>query len=54
MSKSNKIPSECKICSTPTFNTYYGVKSCEPCKVFFKRNVTNQPVSNYYYSSSLY
>ena len=44
MSKPTKQPSECKVCSGDAFNTYYGVKTCEPCKVFFKRNAENRKV----------
>lgn len=46
MSQSNKIASNCKICSAAAFNNYYGVKVCEPCKVFFRRNAENKKVRN--------
>jgi hypothetical protein len=45
MSESNKKLSECKICGIPAIYSYYGVISCESCKMFFKRNADNQKVS---------
>ncbi|CAF4226121.1 unnamed protein product [Rotaria sordida] len=30
--------SECRICGSPAFNSNFGVISCNPCKMFFKRN----------------
>ncbi|CAF3946674.1 unnamed protein product [Rotaria sp. Silwood2] len=30
--------SECKICGSPAFYSYFGVISCSACKMFFKRN----------------
>lgn len=30
--------SECQICGSPAFHSYYGVISCQACKVFFKRH----------------
>ena len=46
MSQPNTTPPECEICSAPTFNSYYGVKVCEPCEVFFKQNAENSTVSS--------
>jgi hypothetical protein len=36
--KSITVPTECQICGASAVYSYYGVKSCQPCKVFFKRN----------------
>jgi hypothetical protein len=37
--KSKTISHECKICGSPARNSNYGVITCYPCKMFFKRNV---------------
>ncbi|CAF2637965.1 unnamed protein product [Rotaria sp. Silwood2] len=42
MSASKIISSQCKICGVPTTHFYFGVKSCESCKIFFKRNAENR------------
>ncbi|CAF1053192.1 unnamed protein product [Rotaria sordida] len=36
--QSSIFSSECKICGVPATYLYYGVISCHPCKMFFKRN----------------
>ncbi|CAF1102380.1 unnamed protein product [Rotaria sordida] len=33
---------QCKICEAPALYSYFGVISCDPCKVFFKRNAENK------------
>jgi hypothetical protein len=38
--KSKTISHECKICGAPARHSNYGVITCYPCKMFFKRNVT--------------
>ncbi|CAF4222834.1 unnamed protein product, partial [Rotaria sordida] len=35
--KSTKLQTECRICGVPAKYTYFGVVSCHPCKMFFKR-----------------
>ena len=30
--------SQCQICEAPAFYSYFGVISCEACKVFFRRH----------------
>ncbi|CAF3732330.1 unnamed protein product [Rotaria sp. Silwood1] len=36
--KVRSCESKCKICGSPAIYSYYGVISCSPCKMFFKRN----------------
>ncbi|CAF2953949.1 unnamed protein product [Rotaria sp. Silwood2] len=34
---------QCKVCGAPALHSYYGVISCSPCRMFFKRNaITGQ------------
>jgi hypothetical protein len=30
-------PTQCKICGGPAIYSYFGVVSCESCKIFFRR-----------------
>jgi hypothetical protein len=32
------LSKECVICGGPAIYSYFGVISCQPCKVFFRRN----------------
>jgi len=36
--QSTAVSTECKICGAPTTHSYFGVISCQACKVFFRRN----------------
>ncbi|CAF1118480.1 unnamed protein product [Rotaria sp. Silwood1] len=36
--KFEEFSRQCKICGAPALHNYYGVLSCSPCKMFFKRN----------------
>ncbi|CAF1245577.1 unnamed protein product [Rotaria sp. Silwood1] len=36
--KLEEFSRQCKICGAPALHNYYGVLSCSPCKMFFKRN----------------
>ncbi|CAF3737918.1 unnamed protein product [Rotaria sordida] len=36
--KLNLDPQECRICGVPAVYSHFGVISCQPCKMFFKRN----------------
>lgn len=36
---------ECKICGAPAIYQYFGVISCQPCKVFFRRNANLRQVN---------
>ncbi len=38
------IPTECKICGAPALYKYFGVISCQSCKVFFRRNANRELV----------
>ncbi|CAF1474176.1 unnamed protein product, partial [Rotaria sordida] len=39
--QSEIVLSECKICGVPASYSYFGIISCNPCKMFFKRNAEN-------------
>ncbi len=36
--QSKTVPTECKICGAPAIYSYFGVISCQSCKIFFRRN----------------
>ncbi|CAF0887143.1 unnamed protein product [Rotaria sordida] len=40
--QSKRVKTQCKICEAPALYSYFGVISCDPCKVFFKRNAENK------------
>jgi len=37
--------SECRICGACAYYAYFGVISCQPCKMFFKRNAEKTNVN---------
>jgi hypothetical protein len=39
------FPTKCTICGGPAIYSYFGVISCQPCKVFFRRNAKQGRVS---------
>ncbi len=43
--KSKDLLYQCKICKAPAIHSNYGVISCPPCKMFFKRNAEIGQVS---------
>jgi Zinc finger, C4 type (two domains) len=43
--KSKVLPGECRICGAPAKYSYFGVISCQACKIFFKRNAQQGEVS---------
>ena len=54
MSENNNPPTICQICSLPTTNSHYGARSCEPCKVFFRRNIFKKIVSSFNHKTHLF
>jgi hypothetical protein len=42
--KSNKPPTQCKICRASAFYSYCSIVVCPSCKVFFKRNAETKKV----------
>jgi hypothetical protein len=38
ISKSKQLIHECRICGAPAEYSYFGVISCDSCKIFFRRN----------------
>jgi ribosomal protein L37AE/L43A len=36
---------QCKICGAPALHSNYGVMTCSPCKMFFKRNAEKGQVN---------
>ncbi len=36
--KTKRVPSLCEICGASALYKYFGVISCQSCKIFFKRN----------------
>lgn len=46
MSTSTGVSLQCNICSADAVYSYFGVKSCDACKVFFKWNIEKQTVSS--------
>ncbi len=36
--KSKILSHECRICGVPAECSYFGVISCDACKIFFRRN----------------
>jgi hypothetical protein len=42
--KSKNCSLECKVCGTPAVYSHFGVVSCDPCKVFFRRNAKRELV----------
>ncbi len=44
MNRLQKSFSQCKICLAPAIHSNYGVISCSPCKMFFKRNAEIEQV----------
>ncbi len=45
--KGSVKPYSCQICGFDAFYSYYGVISCEACKIFFRRNAQNRKVNRY-------
>ncbi|CAF1057033.1 unnamed protein product [Adineta steineri] len=43
--QSTTVASKCKVCGAPATYSYYGVISCRPCKIFFKRNAKREQES---------
>lgn len=50
MAQVNELQSACKICLAPASNSHYGIRSCEPCKIFFRRNATKERVCFSYWT----
>ena len=42
---------ECQICGSPAFYAYFGLISCEACKVFFKRYADLGEVCSVFFQS---
>lgn len=43
--RSKNLPNECRICTAPADYSYFGVVSCQSCKIFFRRNANAGQVS---------
>ncbi len=44
-------PGECRICEAPALYSYFGAKSCDACKIFFRRNAEHGQVNFKYIDS---
>ena len=42
------FPYQCRICGAPAKYSYFGVISCDSCKIFFRRNAERERVSKYF------
>ena len=43
--RKRSVRSECQICGSSAIYSYFGVISCEACKIFFKRHALSRQVS---------
>jgi hypothetical protein len=46
--RSKETSHQCKICGASALNSNFGVTTCSPCKMFFKRNAETRQVSQNY------